>query len=152
MSLAARSAFVCRTRTQFSRHTFSVCGPDVCLPLTIGLKTMTLLSEEPPRLVSVTLLLFSFYCAYWRFVIHSRSVLCITGHYNFLLHCVLNVLPSVLWRCWLVPAHLGSPGKRAVKWYVCVCVCVLNVCMRVVDEVWWQVLAALHPAGYQGSE
>ena len=23
----------------------------------------------------------------------------------------------------LVPAHLGSPGKRAVKW-VCVCVCV----------------------------
>jgi len=25
----------------------------------------------------------------------------------------------------LVPAHLGSPGKRAVKW-VCVCVCVSN--------------------------
>ena len=24
----------------------------------------------------------------------------------------------------LVPAHPGSPGKRAVKWYVCVCVCV----------------------------
>jgi len=25
----------------------------------------------------------------------------------------------------LVPAHLGSPGKRAVKWlYVCVCACV----------------------------
>ena len=24
----------------------------------------------------------------------------------------------------LVPAHLGSPGKRAVKWCVCVCVCV----------------------------
>jgi len=23
----------------------------------------------------------------------------------------------------MVPAHLGSPGKRAVKW-VCVCVCV----------------------------
>ena len=23
----------------------------------------------------------------------------------------------------LVPAHPGSPGKRAVKWYVCVCVC-----------------------------
>ena len=22
----------------------------------------------------------------------------------------------------LVPAHQGSPGKRAVKWYVCVCV------------------------------
>jgi len=22
----------------------------------------------------------------------------------------------------LVPAHPGSPGKRAVKWYVCVCV------------------------------
>ena len=27
----------------------------------------------------------------------------------------------------LVPAHLGSPGKRAVKWVcVCVCVCVLH--------------------------
>ena len=25
----------------------------------------------------------------------------------------------------LVPAHPGSPGKRAVKRYVCVCVCVL---------------------------
>ena len=25
----------------------------------------------------------------------------------------------------LVPAHLGSPGKRAVKW-VCVCVCVVS--------------------------
>jgi len=28
----------------------------------------------------------------------------------------------------LVPAHLGSPGKRAVKW-VCVCVCV-RACVR----------------------
>jgi len=27
----------------------------------------------------------------------------------------------------LVPAHSGSPGKRAVKW-VCVCVCVLLLC------------------------
>jgi len=26
----------------------------------------------------------------------------------------------------LVPAHLGSPGQRAVKW-VCVCVCVVCV-------------------------
>jgi len=27
----------------------------------------------------------------------------------------------------LVPAHLGSPGQRAVKWVcVCVCVCVSN--------------------------
>jgi len=25
----------------------------------------------------------------------------------------------------LVPAHLGSPGQRAVKW-VCVCVCVCS--------------------------
>ena len=29
------------------------------------------------------------------------------------------------WFTFLVPAHLGSPGKRAVKW-VCVCVCVSN--------------------------
>jgi len=28
----------------------------------------------------------------------------------------------------LVPAHLGSPGKRAVKW-MCVCVCV-RACVR----------------------
>ena len=26
----------------------------------------------------------------------------------------------------LVPAHPGSPGKRAVKW-VCVCVCVVQI-------------------------
>jgi len=30
----------------------------------------------------------------------------------------------------LVPAHLGSPGKRAVKW-VCVCVCDLKLVMSV---------------------
>jgi len=30
----------------------------------------------------------------------------------------------------LVPAHLGSPGQRAVKW-VCVCVCVLSGTTRV---------------------
>ena len=31
----------------------------------------------------------------------------------------------------LVPAHLGSPGKRAIKW-LCVCVCVrVRVCMCV---------------------
>ena len=27
----------------------------------------------------------------------------------------------------LVPAHPGSPGKRAVKRVVCVCVCVLTL-------------------------
>jgi len=27
----------------------------------------------------------------------------------------------------LLPAHLGSPGKRAVKW-VCVCVLVSSIC------------------------
>ena len=27
----------------------------------------------------------------------------------------------------LVPAHLGSPGKRAVKWVECVCVCVCKI-------------------------
>ena len=36
----------------------------------------------------------------------------------------------------LVPAHLGSPGKRAVK-RVCVCVC---VCVRVWCVVWCGVL------------
>jgi len=29
---------------------------------------------------------------------------------------------------YLVPAHLGSPGQRAVKW-VCVCVC-MRACVR----------------------
>ena len=31
----------------------------------------------------------------------------------------------------LVPAHPGSPGQRAVKWLcVCVCVCVCDVCIN----------------------
>jgi len=30
----------------------------------------------------------------------------------------------------LVPAHLGSPGKRAVKW-VCVCVCLPHLFKKV---------------------
>jgi len=33
----------------------------------------------------------------------------------------------------LVPAHLGSPGKRAVKW-VCVCVCVIVAIFAVVKR------------------
>jgi len=33
----------------------------------------------------------------------------------------------------LVPAHLGSPGQRAVKRCVCVCVCVT---VLVVGSVW----------------
>jgi len=50
----------------------------------------------------------------------------------------LHELPSVLWHCWLgggvlawlsvwseVPAHPGSPGRRAVK-RVCVCVVYTN--------------------------
>ena len=34
----------------------------------------------------------------------------------------------------LVPAHQGSPGKRAVKWYVCVCIvliCSLQLSRRI---------------------
>ena len=31
----------------------------------------------------------------------------------------------------LVPAHLGSPGKRAVKWCVCVCVSVVGFCFLI---------------------
>ena len=33
----------------------------------------------------------------------------------------------------LVPAHPGSPGKRAVKWYVCVCMYV--ICCYCVQEL-----------------
>jgi len=35
----------------------------------------------------------------------------------------------------LVPAHLGSPGKRAVK-RVCVCVCVPNCVITTADNLW----------------
>ena len=44
-------------------------------------------------------------------------------------HIVLDIFPCYFWSqyffrlfAFLVPAHPGSPGKRAVKWvYVCVC-------------------------------
>ena len=43
------------------------------------------------------------------------------------------------WMFILVPAHLGSPGQRAIKWLrVCLCVCVC-VCVR---ETAWQKTAA----------
>ena len=35
----------------------------------------------------------------------------------------------------LVPAHPGSPGKRAVKWYVCVCVFMYS--LQCFDAVGW---------------
>ena len=38
----------------------------------------------------------------------------------------------------LVPAHPGSPGKRAVKW-VCVCVC---VCVKV-NRCRWQTFSGV---------
>ena len=34
----------------------------------------------------------------------------------------------------LVSAHLGTPGKRAVKW-VCVCVCVWHMCVNNLPKV-----------------
>ena len=41
----------------------------------------------------------------------------------------------------LVPAHLGSPGQRAIKWLcVCVCVCVcarVRACVHVC--LFWQI-------------
>ena len=41
----------------------------------------------------------------------------------------------------LVPAHLGSPGKRAVKRvcvcaHACVCVCVCGICCSFTNEVY----------------
>ena len=41
----------------------------------------------------------------------------------------------------LVPAHLGSPGHRAVK-RVCVCVCVARICLDFVVSS-WAVVGAL---------
>jgi len=35
----------------------------------------------------------------------------------------------------LVPAHLGSPGKRAVEW-MCVCVCVIVCCLSEIMLSW----------------
>ena len=37
----------------------------------------------------------------------------------------------------LVPAHLGSPRKMAVKW-VCVCVCLASVKSRLVLPFWYR--------------
>ena len=57
----------------------------------------------------------------------------------------------------LVPAHLGSPGKRAVK-RMCVCVC---VCVVIIDTHWSIIgtedsvmfvqhfCSEFHPAHYQ---
>ena len=40
----------------------------------------------------------------------------------------------------LVPAHLGSPGKRAVK-RVCVCVCDQDTWIQLSDMINWQLLS-----------
>jgi len=42
----------------------------------------------------------------------------------------------------LVPAHLGSPGKRAVKW-VCVCVCVYIVLNGLIAMRVWSTKLSL---------
>jgi len=46
----------------------------------------------------------------------------------------MQVNPYCIWwiGCtFLVPAHLGSPGKRAVKW---VCVCVSGSCLPSINN------------------
>jgi len=40
----------------------------------------------------------------------------------------------------LVPAHLGSPGKRAVK-RMCVCVCVCVYCISYVHQNYEMIIA-----------
>ena len=44
----------------------------------------------------------------------------------------------------LVPAHPGSPGKRAVK-RVCVCVCVCMHCLQCFDAVGWAAGKCIRP-------
>jgi len=42
----------------------------------------------------------------------------------------------------LVPAHLGSPGKRAVEW-VCVCVCVSDLKLEAEELVIFSAYAVM---------
>jgi len=42
------------------------------------------------------LLLFSLFAHVWTFVMHSRSVLCMTGHYNFYYVCMYVCITVLL--------------------------------------------------------
>jgi len=58
-----------------------------------------------------------------------------------------QLMPLPLTVCWigftfLVPAHLGSPGKRAAKW-VCVCVCVYIVLNGLIAMRVWSTKLSL---------
>jgi len=47
----------------------------------------------------------------------------------------------------LVPAHLGSPGQKAVK-RVCVCVCVrVRVCVLLIYGLWTNAVSGNKQAG-----
>ena len=94
-STAARAAVVLRTRTQFGRRAFSVCGPDIwnSLPVNIGLidshpsfQVLSCPKDAPFYFYNC------FYLAYhvynWTSVMRNRSALCMTGHYNFYYVCM----------------------------------------------------------------
>jgi len=79
-SSAVRSAVVLRTRTQFGRRTFSVCGPDIWnnLPVNIRLTGSHAAFRRAINTHLLALLLFSLLLVYgWTFVLHIRSVSCL---------------------------------------------------------------------------
>ena len=71
----------------------------------------------------------------WLSVWSKVQMTCIwSGWCHCWCHCIISASENPEWFILLVPAYLGSPGKKAVKRLcVCVCVCVLCcvcVCMR----------------------
>ena len=79
-SSAVRSAVVFRTRTQFGRRTFSVCGPDIWnnLPVNIRLSDSHAAFRRAINTHLLALLLFSLLLVYgWTFALHIRSVSCL---------------------------------------------------------------------------
>jgi len=89
-SSTTRAAVVRRTRTEFGKHVFSVCGPDVWNSLPVAVRNI---DNHPAFRRALKSHLFN--CAFFLvtvsvhstdFIMHSRPLYCCrTGHYNILL-------------------------------------------------------------------
>ena len=110
------------SRTQFGRCAFSVCGPDIwnSLPVSVRLIDSHPSFRRALKTHLLTLLLFSLFAHVWTFVMHSRSVLCMTAHYNFYYVCMYvsrYVSTSRLLNVWL-ETSAKVPSSECLSTYL----------------------------------
>ena len=87
-----KAAVVRRTRPEFGKRAFSICGPDVwnSLPVAVRNTEITQHSDEhSSRICSLCFFLVTVSIHSADFVMQALFFYCRTGHYNIVLYCII---------------------------------------------------------------